>query len=154
AEGAAGATRAAVAAQGRVGGEGRGDEVEAAGVEDRTAQARAPAATSAGAILVAARATLRFPAGQRHVLPPHAGPGIDRAEARAVVAAEGDARLGRVALDGEVVARRDDQGGRPEGERVIGVVAGQRDGLAAAEGRGEGDGVAAAGGVSGIDGGP
>ena len=42
--------------------------------------------------------------------------------------------------------RHHSQGGRPEGRRVVGVVAGERDGLAG-DGRGELDGIAPAAGV-------
>src|SRR5262249_45356035 len=93
-------------------------------VGDGPAQARGPAAR--GVFGAPAFPPGGFPAGQRQVLQRQARPGADAEEALRVAAAEGDARLGRVALDGEVVARRDDQRGRPEVEWAIGVVAAQR----------------------------
>src|SRR5262249_29886895 len=150
--GAAGAApRAPVAARSRVAGEGGGDEVQAPVVEDRPAQTRPTAPTAAGATIRAAGPALGLAAGQRHVLDGQAGPGKDAEDALRVAAADGDAVDHRRApLDGELVAGLDDQGGRPEGERVVGVVARQRDGLAG-DARSEDDGVGAAVGISSID---
>src|SRR5262249_4736605 len=113
----------------------------------------APATAVARSLRVAPGTALGLAAGQRQVLQRQAGPGIDGEQAVAAPAAESDARPGRVARDDQVVAGRDDEGGRPEGERVVGVRGGGGGGLAGGGG-GKGEGVAAGGGVGGIDGGP